>query len=130
MSNLAKLANADLETNCTVKCKSKVHANIIHSAVTKVDDSLAKAFCLATCRNFWRVWTAGAKNLIHWTASIGKPALLEWLLLHAKVDINHKDTESGYSALHRAFLYANLECAQILIEVCLRINFALENSRF
>ena len=37
------------------------------------------------------------------------------------MELNLKDVESGWTALHRAFFYGQIHCARILIEVGLCI---------
>lgn len=55
------------------------------------------------------------RTLLHLAASVGKYQLVEQILDHAHTDPSLSDYESGYSALHRAFLSGNISCAQVML---------------
>lgn len=104
---------------CSTKCRSKLHQNLCFSALTQnvADEEFVKTFLLTTCQNFWRTVDGAGRNLVHWAASCGKTNVLEWLLENFNVDVNAKDTESGYTPLHRAFFFGQISCAQVLLKV-------------
>lgn len=56
------------------------------------------------------------RTLLHLAASAGKYQLVEQILDHAHTDPSLSDYESGYSALHRAFLSGNISCAQVMLQ--------------
>ncbi|KAH9507256.1 hypothetical protein Btru_056735 [Bulinus truncatus] len=67
-------------------------------------------------QSWWRQTDVYGRTSLHLAASFGKLDTLEWLLEEKKVDINHKDLESGYAALHRALFYGQLSCARLLTQ--------------
>lgn len=50
-------------------------------------------------------------------ASCGRKDLCLWLVKRCKVNIDDRDKESGYTALHRAILYGYIDAAVVLIQV-------------
>merc|ERR1719167_1766106 len=50
------------------------------------------------------------------TAAMGKKAVVEWLIKYKGAQLNTKDSESGYTALHRALFYGHINVARFLIE--------------
>jgi ankyrin repeat protein len=55
------------------------------------------------------------RSLLHVAASCGLTRLLTWLLQYKEAALNGKDTESGYSALHRAVFYGQIRTVVFLI---------------
>lgn len=118
---------------CSTKCRSKTHRNSCFAALTQnVDDEeILKGFLLSTCQNFWRSVDDAGRSLTHWSASCGKVKILEWLLENFQADfVNSKDTESGYTPLHRAFLYGQIACAQVLLKVKLKFKTVFFDYKF
>jgi len=111
-------------SECSPKCRSKLHQRRLLSVLTHdTHDDYFKAALMLTCQNFYRNSTDEHTgiNLIHWAASTGRSSILEWLLKNFQSffchHINAKDIESRYTPLHRAVLYGNIVCAQVLVEV-------------
>lgn len=100
---------------CTSKCKSREHAALILTAITKGTVPEIQTYCRYLCHNFWTVSDASRRTALHLAASVGKVELVEWLLnqCHAEVDV--RDRESGWTPLHRAIFYGQLHCVRSLL---------------
>ena len=59
---------------------------------------------------------AQGRSLLHVAASRGLTRLIAWLLNYKEAALNGKDTESGYSALHRAVFYGQIRTVVFLIQ--------------
>lgn len=70
-----------------------------------------KAFC-----NF-QVLDEEGRCALHLAVSCGRRDLCHWLIKAGKGDINLKDSESGYTPLHRSIFYGHINIAVTLIEV-------------
>lgn len=109
--------------SCTWRCRSQQHAGQLASAITKssasISDEQLKIYLALTCPNGVRSTDiVGGRTLVHWAASCGdRNELLEWLLDEFGAEIDAKDSESGYTPLHRALLHGQLASAQVLIDV-------------
>ena len=57
------------------------------------------------------------RNALHVAASAGKNHLTHWLLKSPDVQVNGKDLESGYSALHRSLFCGHIPVAITLLKV-------------
>ena len=102
---------------CSAKCRSKKDAqNLIASVCRSKDvDSLLYIATQGICKNPGRVTDQFGRSLIHLAASVGKPLVLEWLVKFKNGQINSKDFESGYSALHRAIFHGQIHVAKLLV---------------
>ncbi|CAN7986704.1 unnamed protein product [Ixodes hexagonus] len=102
--------------DCTPRCKSSQHADLVLSAITKGTVAEIQTYCRQLCHNFWTVSDILGRTALHVAASVGKAELVQWLLdqCHAEVDV--RDHESGWTALHRAVFYGQLHCARLLMQ--------------
>ena len=102
---------------CSTKCRSKKDAqNLIASVCRSKDvESLLYIATQGICKNPGRVTDQFGRSLIHLAASVGKPLVLEWLVKYKNGQINSKDFESGYSALHRAIFHGQIHIAKLLV---------------
>ena len=57
------------------------------------------------------------RNSLHIAVSCGKYDIAEWLIKECAVDIQARDFESGWNALHRSLYYGNIQCAILLLKV-------------
>lgn len=57
------------------------------------------------------------RSALHLAVSCGRRDLCHWLIKAGKGDINLKDSESGYTPLHRSIFYGHINIAVTLIEV-------------
>ena len=55
------------------------------------------------------------RTLLHVAASVGKKHVCDWLLKHKDAQLNSKDAESGYTALHRAAFHGQIDVVRHLI---------------
>ena len=78
-------------------------------------ESLIYVSTTGICSNPGRVVDKYGRNSIHLAASVGKPVVLEWLIKYKNGQINAKDAESGYSALHRAIFHGQIHIAKLLV---------------
>ena len=104
--------------DCTPNCRLASHADVVLSAVTREELNVIKCFVNYFCRNGARVLDSFGRNALHVAASCGKKDVVQWLLEEGKLGIEDKDSESGWTALHRSCYYGHLSCAVLLIQVC------------
>lgn len=107
------LAPAD----CTPKCRSQQHADQVIAALTGGSERQLKAFLTSYCHNATTLRDAFGRTALHLAASLGKKAVLEWLLESKGADLMVKDKESGWTALHRSAFYGQIHCLTSLIKV-------------
>ncbi len=107
---------ASLVTECGPHCHSRYHARELNIAVTKGDLRQVQLF-LRQCHNAGLVSDHFGRTTLHVAASCNKWEVLLWLLENCTVEINAKDSESGWTALHRATFYGQLMAARMLISV-------------
>uniref|UniRef100_A0A2C9LAN8 BTB domain-containing protein n=1 Tax=Biomphalaria glabrata TaxID=6526 RepID=A0A2C9LAN8_BIOGL len=68
------------------------------------------------CHSWMRQVDVFGRTTLHLAASFGKLDMLEWILEEKKVDLNQKDFESAWTALHRSLFYGQLNCARLLTQ--------------
>ncbi|XP_054716016.1 inhibitor of Bruton tyrosine kinase-like isoform X2 [Uloborus diversus] len=102
------------EKECTVRCKSNSHAKQILNCAVVASSSQIRSYAAYLCHNFSTVTDELGRNLLHIAASCGKWDIVEWLLEYCNVDVDVKDSESGWTALHRSLFYGQLYPARIL----------------
>lgn len=105
--------------DCTPKCRSMRHADEVVAALTRGSEGRLRAFLNAHCHNAATLRDAFGRTALHLAASLGKRALLEWLLERKSADLMVKDKESGWTALHRSVFYGHIHCLMSLIKVSL-----------
>ncbi|XP_046673434.1 inhibitor of Bruton tyrosine kinase isoform X1 [Homalodisca vitripennis] len=109
-----------LETSCTDKCKYKEHGKNITSVITKnsnISDYQLACYINSICKNYAQVVDDEGRNALHMAASCGRRDLCYWLVKVGQADINSKDQESGYTALHRSIFYGHISNAVSLIQM-------------
>ncbi|XP_035606478.1 inhibitor of Bruton tyrosine kinase-like [Oncorhynchus keta] len=106
------MANPD----CTPKCRSVRHADEVVAALTRGSEGSLRAFLNAHCHNAATLRDAFGRTALHLAASLGKRALLEWMLESKSPDLMVKDKESGWTALHRSVFYGHIHCLMSLIK--------------
>lgn len=103
--------------DCTVKCRSLQHADEVVAALTRGTEGQLGAFLTAHCHNAASLRDAFGRTALHMAASLGKKALLEWLLESKNAELMVKDKESGWTALHRSAFYGQIHCLISLVKV-------------
>lgn len=103
---------------CTTKCRSHKHAEDIVAAVTRASEGQLRLFLSSYCHNAATLRDHFGRTTLHMAASMGKRALLDWLLEIKNSDLTVKDKESGWTALHRSAFYGQIHCLISLIKVC------------
>lgn len=103
--------------DCTPKCRSQQHADLVVAAITGGSDRQLRAFLNSHCHNAATLRDAFGRTALHLAASLGKKALLEWLLDNKSADLMVKDKESGWTALHRSAFYGQIHCLISLVKV-------------
>lgn len=104
---------------CTTKCRSHEHAEDVVAAVTRGSEGQLRLFLSLHCHNAATLRDHFGRTALHMAASMGKKALLEWLLEIKNSDLTVKDKESGWTALHRSAFYGQIHCLISLVKVCL-----------
>lgn len=101
---------------CSPKCSSRKHADKIVSAIINgfdFEENVIKL--LPTCYNVAVNKDSLGRTPLQVAATFGRMKILDWLLSH-DAHVNAKDEESGYSALHRAFYFGQLQAARTLLQ--------------
>lgn len=113
---------------CFYRCNSR-HASNLTAAITKntLTDEKVAAYLKWCCIRYSQAVDSTGRSLIHVAAAKGRLKLLTFLLGHRDVNINGKDQESMYSALHRSLFYGQLHCAVRLIQVFYMQCFMISN---
>uniref|UniRef100_A0A674MUK2 Inhibitor of Bruton tyrosine kinase n=1 Tax=Takifugu rubripes TaxID=31033 RepID=A0A674MUK2_TAKRU len=101
---------------CTAKCRSREHAEDVVAAVTRGSEGQLRLFLSSHCHNAATLRDHFGRTALHMAASMGKKALLEWLLEMKNSDLTVKDKESGWTALHRSAFYGQIHCLISLIK--------------
>ncbi len=114
----AKKAMLRTEPECEHKCRSKKDAEKVICVISKASDlhSLAYLALGGVCSQPGKVSDARGRTALHLAASVGKRGVAEWLIKHKEAAINTKDHESGYSPLHRAVFYGQVQLAEFLLD--------------
>uniref|UniRef100_A0A669EKQ5 Inhibitor of Bruton tyrosine kinase n=1 Tax=Oreochromis niloticus TaxID=8128 RepID=A0A669EKQ5_ORENI len=102
--------------DCTPKCRSQQHADQVVAALTSGSEGQLRAFLTSHCHNAATLRDAFGRTALHLAASLGKKALLEWLLEIKSADLMLKDKESGWTALHRSAFYGQIHCLISLVK--------------
>ncbi|XP_019711856.1 inhibitor of Bruton tyrosine kinase isoform X1 [Hippocampus comes] len=97
-------------SDCTPKCRSLQHANEVVAAITSGSEGQLRAFLISHCHNAATLRDEFGRTALHLAASLGKKAILEWLLENKNADLTVKDKESGWTALHRSVFYGQIHC--------------------
>ncbi|XP_047125395.1 inhibitor of Bruton tyrosine kinase isoform X1 [Hydra vulgaris] len=102
--------------DCTQNCCLKRHGDYLVSAFSSEDLETLKQIIKVKCSNPFRILDSYGRSIFHIVASLGRIDVLEWLCSEQKSkNVFHiKDKESGYTALHRALYYGNIDCAILL----------------
>jgi len=105
------------KADCTPRCKSSQHCGelaqvLLHS----VAEEAALAWVVRHCHTPGRAKDTSGRTLVHLAASRGLLTILEWLLKQKDVSLNGKDTENGYSPLHRAAFHGQLRTVVFLLQ--------------
>ena len=56
----------------------------------------------------------GNSTILTWATSFGRPNILEWVIKELEIDVNEQNS-SGWTALHVAAYYNQLECVRVLL---------------
>ena len=103
--------------DCTPKCCSKKHADYLLSAITKGKEHEDQVLSfLTSCHNVAVNKDSNGRTALQVAASFGCTKIMKWLLSLKDTHIIHiKDSESGYTPLHRAFYFGQLQAARCLL---------------
>ncbi|KAG5881388.1 hypothetical protein JTB14_012005 [Gonioctena quinquepunctata] len=105
--------------DCSNQCRSIEHGDIITSAISKrsISDIDLCSFLNFTCCRCESVLDSAGRTALHVAASCGRLSLVRWLVCKRHSDINAKDRESGYTALHRSIFYGKIHVAVELVKL-------------
>jgi len=104
--------------DCTPRCRSAQHCAQLATALSHhvlVSEDAALAWIVRHCHGPARARDSKGKSLLHEAAARGLLKVLEWLLRQKEAPLNGKDTESGYSPLHRAAFHGHLRALVFLL---------------
>lgn len=108
------------EVDCTAKCRSRAHGQILTSAITKrsISDEDLASFIRGTCANFTKAFDFEGRTALHIAVSRGRIRLMDWLIRHSSEAFkNARDRESGYTPLHRSIFYGQIHAAVELVKI-------------
>ncbi|XP_065167013.1 inhibitor of Bruton tyrosine kinase [Atheta coriaria] len=110
---------ANLDIPCTKFCNRKEHGDFIVAALTKraVNDIELSAFLNYTCVLCGSSKDVYGRTSLHMAASCGRTDVCKWLVCQKQAKIDEKDTESGYTALHRSIFYGKIDTVVALIQL-------------
>lgn len=113
------IPKAQIERDCTDKCKSKKQANEVISVLTKrgVTDEELCSYLNWKCVNCGLICDSFGRTALHFASACGRKKVVQWLVRNKGAHINAKDLESGYSALHRSVFYGKINSAVSLIQL-------------
>ena len=102
---------------CSTKCRSKQDAAKLISVICRSTDieSLIYLITKGICNNPGKVIDPNGRSPLHLAAAVGKLKVIEWIVSLKNGQLNAKDLESGYSALHRALFHGQVHVAKVLI---------------
>ncbi|XP_074037168.1 inhibitor of Bruton tyrosine kinase isoform X2 [Leptinotarsa decemlineata] len=105
--------------DCSYQCRSKQHGDIITAAISKrsVSNTDLCSFLNFVCCRCESVVDSAGRTALHVAASCGRVELVRWLVTSRHADINAKDRESGYTALHRSVFYGKIHVAVELVKL-------------
>ncbi|XP_050296908.1 inhibitor of Bruton tyrosine kinase [Anthonomus grandis grandis] len=105
--------------DCTNRCHSIHHGDILTAATTKrsISHTDLSSFFLYTCCCCESVMDSEGRNALHIAASCGRTDLVRWLVENRRANVNVKDRESGYTALHRSMFHGKIDTAVELIKL-------------
>lgn len=63
------------------------------------------------------------RNALHMASACGRKELCQWLVRYAQADINARDVECGFTALHRSVFYGNLHVTIALMKVIIEHSY-------
>jgi len=104
--------------DCTPRCRSAQHCGQLATALSHhvlVSEEAVLAWIVRHCHGPARARDSKGKSLLHEAAARGLLKVLEWLLRQKDAPLNGKDTESGYSPLHRAAFHGQLRALVFLL---------------
>lgn len=112
-------AKGQLDRDCTEKCRSKQHGDELCSVISKrgVTDVELCAYIRWRCASCGQVLDSMGRTALHFASSCGRTQLVKWLVRNRGAQINVKDLESGYTALHRSVFYGKINTAVSLIQL-------------
>ncbi|CAF2578919.1 unnamed protein product [Rotaria sp. Silwood2] len=108
---------ASVEIDCTPKCRSPTHyLDLICVASQSISIPIILNY-LCRCGNCAKGHDKYGRTLIQVCSALSnKWPIIDWLLKQKKVDINAKNLESGYTALHYSVFYGRIDNSVNLIK--------------
>ncbi|CAF0836080.1 unnamed protein product [Rotaria sordida] len=106
-----------IEIDCTPKCRSTTHyLDLIRVASQSIPIPIILNY-LCRCGNCAKGHDKYGRTLIQVCSALtNKWPIIDWLLKQKKVDINAKNLESGYTALHYSVFYGRIDNSVNLIK--------------
>ncbi|XP_069705770.1 inhibitor of Bruton tyrosine kinase [Periplaneta americana] len=112
------------DCDCVVgRCSSVQHGGQLAAVASmRAEESQLAAYMRWLCGTCGRVIDSAGRTALHLTASCGHDAVVRWLLRRADANIDVRDAESGYTALHRSIFYGQIHVAANLIKLGANMN--------
>ena len=114
--------------DCTQQCKSRIHGDLISCVLTKkdIEEEELCSYINQICYCCESVRDNDGRTALHVAASVGKTKVVKWLLQRKHININAKDYESGYTALHRSLYYGRIDTATTLLQAGIIILYVIK----
>nr|CAB3255180.1 inhibitor of Bruton tyrosine kinase [Phallusia mammillata] len=112
---------SNFEERCLPKCTFVGCVDNVNSVILRGTLHQVKEYVRSHCINALYRQDSNGRTPLHVTASCGKADILHWLLEQAKespstFNVNCKDVESGWTALHRAVYFGRVGCVVALLQ--------------
>ncbi|XP_043231783.1 inhibitor of Bruton tyrosine kinase-like [Amphibalanus amphitrite] len=104
-------------SECTRRCRSRQHADLVSAAITQADDEPLISYLSWVCHAAATGTDSAGRTPLHVAASCGRTQLVEWLVRVRGVPLDTKDAESGMTALQRAVFYGQLGTVRTLLSL-------------
>ncbi|XP_076259663.1 inhibitor of Bruton tyrosine kinase isoform X2 [Rhynchophorus ferrugineus] len=116
---MMKNITGSVAQDCTDKGSSIQHGNIINATISsrEISDKDLCSYIKYVCERCEHVADTVGRNALHLAASCGRNDLVQWLVECREADINIRDKESGYTALHRSVYYGKIHTTVELIKL-------------
>ncbi|XP_076307674.1 LOW QUALITY PROTEIN: inhibitor of Bruton tyrosine kinase [Tachypleus tridentatus] len=100
--------------DCVSRCRSNTHGAQLVAATIRGTTAEVQAYYRWLCHNFTLAMDCWGRTALHVAASCGKWEVVEWLINKCHSELDVRDKESGWTALHRSLFYGQLSAARIL----------------
>ena len=103
--------------SCAKQCHSRQHALELNGLLTRTNDVHVLLSGLLQCWNCQKIQDIYGRHLLHMAASCGRAEVCEWLVKIKKAEMNLKTMENGWTPLHTAAFYGQINALIAMIKL-------------